>query len=170
MSDVQAGGEATDKIQIGDIEISGLTAQEKAVFDLLASGASLKDIRGLSDQDLETVYAVGFNLYNQGKYEQAEPMFEYGCLYANTEARYWMALGNCRQMLKKYQAAIDAFGFAYLFDSDNPWPVVQTAVCYLALGDKGQAKESLDLADQTIDMAQPDPAARQRIAALRQAL
>ena len=39
----------------------------------------------------------------RAKYEQAEPMFQFICMYAHDQARYWMALGNCRQMAKQYQ-------------------------------------------------------------------
>jgi type III secretion system low calcium response chaperone LcrH/SycD len=157
-------------IKIGELEVSGLTAEQKAALDIVAKGGTLKDVRGLTDEDIETVYTIGFNLYKQGKYGEAEPLFEFACLYSNVEERYWVALGSCRQMLKNYKAAIDAYGFGYLLDSDNPWPVIHTAVCYLALSDKAQAKDALQLAEQTIAQAKPDAAATQRIAALRQAL
>jgi hypothetical protein len=55
-------------------------------------------------------------------------------------------------------------------DETDPSPVVQAAVCYLALGDKDNAREALALADKTIELAAPDETARQRISALRQAL
>ncbi|MBV8190024.1 MAG: SycD/LcrH family type III secretion system chaperone [Alphaproteobacteria bacterium] len=160
----------SESVQVGGIEFSGLTPEQKAALDALATGAELKDLRGLTDEDLETVYAIGFNLYNQAKYEQAEPLFQFACLYGNTQPRYWLALGNCRQLLKKYEAAIEAFGLAYFHDSDNAWPVIQTATCYLALGNRENAKDALELADKTMDPSKPDDAALQRIAVLRQAL
>ena len=160
----------TDTYKIGDLEVAGLTPEQKKALEILAAGGTLKDIRGLTDQDVETVYGIGFNLYKQGKYAEAEPLFEFACLYSNTDARYWQALGSCRQMLKSYKGAIDAYGFGYLLDSDNPWPVIHTAVCYLALSDKANAKDALSLAEQTIAQAKPDATATQRIAALRQAL
>jgi type III secretion system low calcium response chaperone LcrH/SycD len=160
----------SESVQVGDLEVSGLTLQQKAAFDVLAAGGGLKDLRGLSDDDLEGVYAIGFNLYNQGKYAEAEPLFQFACLYGSTRPHYWLALGNCRTMLTKYEAAIEAFGFAYLFDSDNAWPLIQTATCHLALGDKANAKDALELADQTVEASQADAVALQRIAVLRQAL
>jgi type III secretion system low calcium response chaperone LcrH/SycD len=158
-----------DTLKLGDIELE-LTPELKELVDKVAAGATLKDLRGISDADVETVYTVGFNLYNQGKYGEAEPLFEFACLYSNTDPRYWVALGSCRQMLKSYKSAIDAYGFGFLLDSENPWPVVHTAVCYMALSDRDNAKDALSLAEQTITMGKPDAAASQRIAALRQAL
>jgi len=160
----------SESVQVGDLEVSGLTPQQKAALDVLAAGGGLKDLRGLSGEHLEAVYAIGFNLYNQGKYAEAEPFFQFACLYDNTQAHYWLALGNCRLMLTKYEAAIDAFGFAYLFDSDNAWPLIQAATCHLALGDRANAKDALELADKTVETSKPDDVALQRIAVLRQAL
>ena len=58
----------------------------------------------------------------------------------------------------------------YLLDQNNPWPVIQAAICYLALQDKEQAADALTLAEKTIANSKPNETARQRIAALRQAL
>ncbi len=159
-----------DAVTAGGIELSGLSPMQKRALEVLSAGGTLKDVRGLSREDLETIYAIGYNLYNQALYEKAEPMFQFACFYEHTEARYWVALGNCRQMGKKYQAAIDAFGMGYALDQANPWPVIQAAICYLALQDKDQAGEALTLAEKTIENSTPNETARQRIAALRQAL
>jgi len=86
----------------GELKLDLTPGQERAL-QVLAGGGTLKDVRGLSQDDVETVYAIGFNLYNQAKYAQSEPMFQFACLYAHTEPRYWMALANCRQMQKKSQ-------------------------------------------------------------------
>lgn len=147
-----------------------LTPGQQRALEIMAEGGTLKDVRGLTADDIEAVYGIGYNLYNQAKYAQAEPMFQFACLYQHTEARYWMALGNCRQMSKHYQPAIDAYGFAFALNLEDPWPVVQSAICYLALGNKQLAKEALDLADQTIAKGKPNETARQRVAALRHAL
>ena len=88
-------------------------------MQVLAGGGTLADLRGLGEQDIETIYSIGFNFYNQAKYAQAEPMFQFACVYSHLERRYWMALGNCRQMAKNYQGAIDAYGFAFMLDAER---------------------------------------------------
>lgn len=157
-------------VVVGNVKVTGLTSFQKTALDVLASGGGLKDLRGLTDADVETIYAIGFNLYKQAKYEQAEPLFQFACLYAHNDPRYWLALGNCRQMAKNYKGAVDAYGFSYLLNSDDPWPVIQTAICYLALQDKGNAADALTLAEKTLDQGKPDATARERIAGLRKAL
>ena len=155
---------------LGDLDLSGLSPAETKAMEVLAAGGTLKDLRGLNNDDIETVYAIGFNLYDQAKYYQAEPMFQFACLYGHTDPRYWMALGNCRQMNKKYQSAIDAYGFSYMLNIEDPWPSIQAAMCFLAMQNKEQAREALDLADKTIKNNKPDAKATQRIVALRQAV
>src|SRR6185436_602397 len=153
----------------GELKLD-LTPGRGRALQVLARGGTLKDVRGLSQDDVETVYAIGFNLYNQAKYAQSEPMFQFACLYAHTEPRYWMALANCRQMQKKYQPAIDTYGFAYALNLEDPWPLIQAAICFLALQDKQSAGKALDIADKTIANGKSNETARQRVAALRQAL
>lgn len=160
----------SESITVGDIELTGITPIQKKALEVLGAGGTLKDIRGLSGEDIETVYSIGFNLYNQAKYQQAEPMFQFACMYAHTEPRYWMALGNCRQMLKSYQPAVDSYGFAFLLNSDDPWPLIQAAICYLAMQNKELAADSLSVADKVVARGPTNETARRRIAALRQAL
>ena len=151
-------------------DTGGLTPAQAKALDIMGTGGTLKDVRGLSQDDIETIYAIGYNLYNSAKYAQAEPMFQFACFYSHTEPRYWMALGNCRQMAKYYQAAIDAYGFAYVLNLEDPWPVIQATICYLALEDKAKAAEALGLAEKVSANGKGNDTARQRIKALRQAL
>jgi len=151
------------------IEIDNLSPFQKRAMEVIGGGGTLKDVAGLGDADIETIHAIGHTLYSQAKYDQAEPMFQFACFYSHLEPRYWMSLGNCRQATKNYQAAIDAYGTGYMLDTDDAWPAIQVAICYLALGNKELARDSLALAGQAIKN-RPDEKARQRISALRQAL
>jgi type III secretion system low calcium response chaperone LcrH/SycD len=160
----------SETVTVGGLQLSGLNPTQRKALEVLSAGGTLKDVRGLSKEDVETIYAIGYNLYNQAQYDKAEPMFQFACFYEHAEPRYWVALGNCRQMTKNYERAIDAYGFGYALDINNPWPVIQTAICYLALQDKEQAADALALAEKTIESSMPNDTARQRIAALRQAL
>jgi type III secretion system low calcium response chaperone LcrH/SycD len=155
---------------LGDLDVSEFSPTQKKALEVLALGGTLKDLRGLSNDDLETIYSIGYNLYNQNKYSQAEPMFQFACFYGHNEPRYWMALGNCRQMQKNYQGAIDSYGFSFMLDIKDPWPLIQAALCYLAMGNKELARDSLDVADKTIQNGPTNETARLRVAALRKAL
>ncbi|MFO1349197.1 MAG: tetratricopeptide repeat protein [Gammaproteobacteria bacterium] len=57
------------------------------VENYLATGMTLGEIRGLGRQDFEAIYGVGYNLYNQGKYDDAENVFKFLCFYDHLEKR-----------------------------------------------------------------------------------
>jgi len=143
---------------------------KQRVLSVLEAGGTLKDVSGLTLAEVETVYVIGLSLLDQAKYTKAEPLLQFACMYQHTEPRYWMALGRCRQSLENYPGAIDAYLMGHVRDGADPMPVVQAAICYLAVGDKDSAREALALADKTIELATPDEAVRQRITALRRAL
>jgi hypothetical protein len=57
-----------------------------------------------------------------------------------------------------------------MLDNKDPWPTIQTAICYLAQGNKELAADSLSLAERSIRNGGGNETARQRIQALRHAL
>lgn len=115
------------------------------VYDLLAHGATLKQIHGYTDDEMEAVYTLGFNYYNQGKFEEAMRLFGFLLMHDQMERRYYKAFGSCQHMLKKYTEAIRNYSMASLFDLSDPEPTFHTAECMIALGMKQEAKEALDL-------------------------
>ena len=159
-----------ETVRIGDLEFEGLTSEQQAALEALASGATPGDVRGLAAEDIEAVYAVGFNLYQARQYERAEPLFAWACLYGMAEPRYWMALGNCRQALKKYKEAIETYGFCFVLDAESPWPALHCAVCHLAMADRDMAKSAVEMAEDVIATGRADAVAQERIVAIRLAL
>lgn len=160
----------TEAAQREVAKFEDLTGEERRALELIADGGSLKDIVGVDDDTVEALYALGYNFYVQDKYEEAEKLFQYVCLQSHLEPRYWMALANCRQMLKKYDSAIDGYGYTYVLKQDDPWPVIQGAICHLKMGNKELAAEALTLAEMTIEEGPANEEAKSRISALRASL
>ena len=132
----QAGGAA-----------EGLPEEALSLFETaLDNFYTLKDIRGLTTEQMEGIYALAYNLYDQSLYEEAHNIFTFLCLYDHLETKYWLALGACRQMLKRYQAAIDAFSMAALLDEENPAVPLHAAECYLALDNLDGAEQGAEAA------------------------
>ena len=125
----------SESLTLFGVEIDGLTAKQKASIERLMAGEDPKTIVGIRDADIETIYAAGYQFYTSAKYERALPLLTVACTYQASEARYWMALGGCRQMLKDNEGAITAYGMCYALDSKNPWPLIHTGLCCLALAD-----------------------------------
>ena len=92
-----------------------------------ANGATLKEVRGITNDELEAVYSLGFGYYTTG----------------HLSTKYWFALGAVQQAQKDYQKAIASYGYSSFLDLENPKPQLHAAECYLALGDKGNAASAI---------------------------
>lgn len=130
-------------------------ALETVLKHFLETGGVFKDAHGISDTEMETVYAVGYNLYNAGKYQEAEDIFRFLCFFDHMEPKYWMGLGAVWQMMGRYEKAVDAYSYATLLDIDDPRPALHAADCYLMLNNKEAAESALSA---TLEFSGDDPA------------
>jgi type III secretion system low calcium response chaperone LcrH/SycD len=113
--------------------------------DLLAHGATLKAIKGYTDEEFEALYTLGYNLYNQGKFAEALQAFGFLLMHDQLERRYYKAFGSCQQMLKQYEEAIRNYSMASILDLTDPEPTFHTAECMVGLGMTEEAVEALDI-------------------------
>ncbi len=136
---------------------------------LLEQGQSVGDFLGLAGEELETIYGVAHHSYDGGGYAQAEKMFGLLCLLDATRFRYWLGLGNSRQMLGRHDEALAAYLMAALQDEQDPRPHLQSAVSLIALGERDAAGDALSDALARSGAGQADAAlVRERATTLRQ--
>ncbi len=128
--------------------LPNVSAEELAdmITNFLNNGKTLKDMKGLTDENMEAIYGVAYQFYNSGNFEQAVKVFQFLCYFDHLEKKFWMGLGATRQMLKKYSEAIDAYSFAALLDVNDPRPPLQAADCHMALGNRDAAISGLTAA------------------------
>ncbi len=119
--------------------------EEKIVAALkeFGNGATLREMRGLSDAEMEAIYSMGVNFYQAGNYEDAEKVFQFLVMFDHLSSRYWTAMGSLRQVQRKFAQAVEAYKFASFLDLENPKPMYYAAECYLALGQKDEALMAL---------------------------
>ena len=79
----------------------------------------LRKLDGISDDEMETVYALGYNFFVYGKHEAARDIFTSLTDYAPYTAYYWRALGAVNQQLKDYPKAIAAYDMAIANDETD---------------------------------------------------
>ena len=70
-----------------------LETMVKAVLN----GATIGDVCNVSQDMLESLYSLGYNLYTSGNYKDAETVFSGLCLYDHNDPRFWMGLAGSRQ-------------------------------------------------------------------------
>lgn len=125
---------------------SGMDAERMAeIAQMIASGATdLAAVAGMTDDELEAVYALGHGFYESGRFEDARDMFRFLCMHRHMETRFWFGLGAASQMLRDYDKAIIAYRTSAMLNLEDPQIPLRAAECFRALGDEENARAALD--------------------------
>ncbi len=123
------------------------------IIRALNKGASIGDVCNVTDEQMESLYALAYNLYTSGNFADAGTVFQALCLYRHKEVRFWMGLAGCRQAQGDLKGAVDAYAMAGTAGLlSDPTPFLFAAKCYIQLGDKenavGALKGLLTLGDE----------------------
>ena len=102
-----------------------------------------------STESLAAIYAIAYELYKNGKYEEAKQCFRFLTLTNSFERKYWMGLAATYQMLKSYSEAIECYSAAALQDFTDPYVHCHAADCFFHMGNIAKAKEALNSAIMT---------------------
>lgn len=144
---------AEPKFQLPEFDLSQLNvdnideAQLQALVDkFLTQGATFKQLKGFTEDEMEAVYTVAYNLFQNGKLDDAEKVFRFLCFFDHLCQKYWLGLGACRKSLKNFAGAIDSFGLASILDIRDPRPALQSAECHIQLGRRDEAISALSAA------------------------
>ena len=111
----------------------------------LGGKRTLADARDIDDTALESVYGIAREFYVNGQYARARQSFELLCLYDHENARYWRALGACRELSEDYLGAAAAltFAVAHMARPDRSLQL-SLAECLMAAGQPDAAQRHLD--------------------------
>ena len=122
-------------------------AQIEEAAKKFLNGSTIKELKGIKNEELEAVYSLAFNFYRSGKFDEAEKLFNFLALFDHLNPKFWMGVGAVRQVKKDYAGAVQAYGYASFLDLKNPKPQIHAAECFLAMGDKRNAASSLEALD-----------------------
>ncbi len=101
------------------IETTSAKYLEFMVHGFMNGLYTLMELEVTSDEELETVYAVGYNFFTVGRYSSAKDIFIGLTAYAPYTAHYWRALGAVNQQMKEYTEAIAAYDMAIANDEED---------------------------------------------------
>lgn len=107
------------------------------------SPTTLKELKKISDEEMESIYAAGYSQYTHGRYKDAQVIFNMLTRLDMYTAKYWMGLGACRHMLKDYVKALETYMMAMIMDSKDPQIPFYAADCYIHLKEWEYAKSAL---------------------------
>lgn len=112
---------------------------------MLQQSMSPKDAMGITGEMLEGIYSFGYRLYNNGKYNEAAPVFRLLVLLDPGQAKYLMGLAACFHMCKEYRNAATTYSLCSLIDLEDPLPYYHASDCYLQLGEQDMALKCLEI-------------------------
>jgi type III secretion system low calcium response chaperone LcrH/SycD len=107
---------------------------------------TLKQIVGLSEEELYAVASQGYNLFLQGKSEPARVLFEGLVAIDPRNAYYYRALGAIYWRMKEPQKAVKQFTYAIRVAPKDISSYVNRAEVYVSQQQWKAAREDLSLA------------------------
>lgn len=107
---------------------------------------TVKDMLGITEDSIESLYGQAYLLYNTGRYRDAIQVFRLLIMLNPLESKYIMGLGASLHMLKEYKAAAATYALVSTLDPENPIPHYHSSDCYIQMGDKLSAAASLEMA------------------------
>lgn len=127
-----------------DTTIGGLTDEQiESAVKIICNGGTLRHVKGLSNEEIEALYASGVEYYKAGNYTDARKIFRLLALIEHTSSRFWTAFGSASQALKDYKQAIEAYQMGAFMDMHNPKPAYYAAECFNLTGDRDNALKAL---------------------------
>ena len=127
----------------GTFTAESLEKLRVVVEQVMEGSTTLMDAMGLRTDQFEALYAVAYNTYMAGKYEDAAKLFGVLVAIQPFESRIFMGLGASFQMLQNYENAALFYQWACGIDQRDPAPMLHSAECFLAMKDFPAARSAL---------------------------
>lgn len=92
-----------------------------ACEELLGGQENLAGVRGITNEQLDSLFRVCYERYLNGDYDDASRGFQLLCMYDHQNPRNWQGYGYSLLGLKDYRKAATSLAFGSLFlDEDSP--------------------------------------------------
>ncbi|THF57276.1 tetratricopeptide repeat protein [Pseudothauera rhizosphaerae] len=125
-----------------------MTAIPEAITAFQAEFAGTDVARRFTDDELELIYSLAYNLYTQGKYEEAVRYFSFLTVYRPTSTRFLKGLGAAQFMGKRYVEATATYSFVILLDPADAEALCLNGQALLMSGELEDARACLEFATQ----------------------
>jgi type III secretion system low calcium response chaperone LcrH/SycD len=117
----------------------------------LAKGKSPQEVMEISDDEMTNLYNAAFHLYESHEYTDAANAFVFLISLNAHKYHYWLGLGMATQMSGNFEAAIDSYEMAAIYEVESPTPYFYLAKCLFAMHERQSAMQALEIALQYAD-------------------
>lgn len=108
--------------------------QFKSIFtNIIQKGMTIMEAIKFPPALLELLYSYASELYNSGKYQDANKLFYYLVQINPKDPRFPFAYAASFHKLKKYEDASNYYMMAGMTEKGNPLPWFHTGDCYLQM-------------------------------------
>lgn len=119
---------------------------KKLLLEELHAGKTAQQILELSNETMDKLYQAAYTLNEHKRYADAANAFLFLITLNPYDFNYWISLGIASQMCGQYEAAIDAYEIAAIYQIENPTPYFYMAKCLFSIHDRESALEAFNMA------------------------
>lgn len=124
--------------------LAGMQAFADQCSDALQAGHSAGDLRGMTSEDYEALYAVALKLYDAKDYERALPVSLALVAHEARSVKYAYLAGLCLQKLKRHREAAVMYLLALGQDATHAPSAFRMGECCSALGEDEAAQQAYE--------------------------
>lgn len=117
---------------------------EKALKVMVSEFKTPAEAFGMSPKELENMYVFGYNLFKNGKYNDAMLMMRHLMQLDANNPRYALGAGAAYHQMKDYERANGFYSLASDLDQENPLPMYYMYDCFKKLNELHCALLMLD--------------------------
>jgi TolA-binding protein len=127
---------------------------QEVARQIAAGEFNIKEYYGFTDEGLEAIYAIGYEMYQHKQYEKAKDIFVLLTMLDPSSVKYLSAAGSACFSLEDFQNAAVFFRFTLLGgEAFTPKNLMRLAECTLKLGNFEETKMHLQ---ETVRLSQTD--------------
>ena len=116
----------------------------QSILDLKEALEALPSSARFSQAEIDTVYAMAYQLAAQQRYESARQYFSLLTLYRPTNITYLQGMALCHRMLEHYDEALNVYSFLAVIDPENMGHEIAIAECLMLRSDFEEARTTVN--------------------------
>jgi len=125
----------------------------EALWDAVMNGATIKDLKGVPDEMMNSIYAYAYDFYKQGRLDEAATFFRFLCIYDFYNPEYTMGMAAVHQLKKEYHQAADLYAVAFALAKLDYRPMLYRGQCQLAMRRVHKARQCFEIVIKNSDDA-----------------